>query len=397
MGNLAGVHRVVTRLRVGIFGVGRMGRVHLEHLVRLHQTGAIELAVIGDRWPPILEAARADVPRGVRIAMTPDDMAANDGLDAAVVVSRTSEHARDILAFARRRIPVLVEKPVVRTVAEAAALVRELGADAGRLVQVAFQRHYDEATHLAAGWVSRGLIGSLQQSHHVLQDKNPTPVGYESCGITADMAIHLVQEAMSFRGFELPHRVQALQFMSPPYEDRAGEKANIVHVFCQWRSGSLAHLWGSRINGTGYDNGFTLTGPGGRIDVGEFVGDFGPISARLWQGTGSGTGPRGSLIETQEFPMTRPRDGHPDFYARFATAYDAELREFVRRVGAGAGLEPGLEVGWKTLLVANLAEASARQGGRLFELTQPDGRPIASADDAAAFAKTTMSQIEQAL
>jgi myo-inositol 2-dehydrogenase/D-chiro-inositol 1-dehydrogenase len=262
-------------------------------------------------------------------------------------------------------------------------------------VQVAFQRHYDEATRLATGWVSRGLIGSLQQSHHVLQDKNPTPVGYESCGITADMAIHLVQEAMGFRGFELPRRVQAVQFMSPPYEDHAREGANIVHVFCQWRDGSLAHMWGSRINGTGYDNRFTLTGTDGRIDVGEFVGDFGPISARLWRGTGTEPAPRGSLVESREFPMTRPRDEHPDFYARFAAAYEAELCEFVRRVSARVLLEPGLEVGWKTLLVANLAEASARQDGRPFELTRPDGGPIESASDAAAFAATTLAAVER--
>ena len=388
---------MVKRLRVGIFGVGRMGRVHLEHLVRLHEAKRIALVAIGDRWPPFLESERSIAPDTATVVSTPEEMAVNCGVDAAVVASRTREHAADVLAFARRGIPVLVEKPLARTVAETAALVEELGADADRLVQVAFQRHYDPATRLAAGWVSRGLIGSIQQSHHVLQDKNPTPVGYDSCGITADMAIHLVQEAMSFRGFHLPHRVQALQFLSPPYEDRAGEGANIVHVFCQWPGGSLAHLWGSRINGTGYDNGFTLTGTDGRIDVGEFVGDFGSIAARLWQGTGSGPMPRGSLVESREFPMTRPRDGHPDFYARFAEAYDAELGEFVSRVVEGAPLEPGLDVGWKTLLVANLAEASARQGGRLFELIRPDGRPIETASDAAAFAATTLSEVEQAL
>lgn len=382
-------------LRLGIFGVGRMGRVHLEHLVRLHETNRIELVAIGDRWPPFIETARSLVPHAIDVVSTADQMAADAGVDAAVVVSRTSDHARDILAFVRRGIPVLVEKPLVRTVAEAAAIAGELGADADRLVQVAFQRQYDEATRLAAEWVSRGAIGSIQQSHHVLQDKNPTPVGYESCGITADMAIHLVHEAMSFRGFELPRRVQALQFMSPPYEDRAREGANIVHVFCQWAGGSLAHLWGSRINGTGYDNGFTLTGTEGRIDVGAFVGDFGPISARLWQGTGNGSVPRGSLVASREFPMTPPRQGHPDFYARFAAAYEAELCEFVRRAAAGAPLDPGLEVGWKTLLVANLAEAGARDG-RVFELAQPDGRPIESASDAAALAMKTMSQLEQA-
>jgi predicted dehydrogenase len=380
---------------VGIFGLGRMGRVHLEHLLRFHNAQRIELVAVGDRWPPLLEAARADVADSVTFVGSPEEMAATAGIEAAIVASRTSDHARDVLAIAQRGIPVLVEKPLANAVAEAAALVRALGAAGERLVQVAFQRQYDAATRLAADWVARGLIGSLQQSHHVLQDKNPTPVGYESCGITADMAIHLVHEAMSVRGFELPRRVQALRFMSPPYEDRAGEGANVVHVFCQWAGGSLAHLWGSRINGTGYDNAFTLTGTAGRIDVGEFVGDFGPVSARLWRGTGSGPVPRGSLVESREFPMTRPRDGHPDFYARFAAAYEAELSEFVARAGNRESLEPGLDIGWKTLLVANLAEASSQQDGRVFELTQPNGRPIESASDAAAFAATALAGFER--
>ena len=371
-----------------------MGRVHLEHLVQLHRAGRIDFVAMGDPLPSMLDAARAYVStldpdglaRDLATISTSDRMATDGRVDAVVVASRTEDHARDIVTFARRGIPVLVEKPVASSIAEAAAIAGELGAAADRLVQVAFQRHYDAATRAAAGWVERGLIGSIQQSDHVLQDKNPTPEQYQSCGITADMAIHLVFEAMSLRGFTLPRRVQALQYLAPPYDDRAGEGANIVHVFCQWTEGSLAHLWGSRINGTGYDNRFTLSGTEGRIDVGEFAGDFGPIVAKLWRGTGEGLLPRGTLVESLTFPMTPPLPHHPDFYARFAAAYEAELSEFVTRVGAGLPLEPGLDAGWKTLLVANVAEASSRQGGRVFELTRRDGRAIESAADAAAFA-----------
>jgi len=284
---------------------------------------------------------------------------------------------------------VLVEKPLANSIAEAADFCGKLGERGRRLVQVGFQRHFDAAARTALRWVADGQIGTLQQSHHVLQDKNPTPVGYQSCGITADMAIHLVFEAMSLRGFRLPRQVQALQYLSPPYDDRAGEGANIVHVFCQWADGSLAHMWGSRINGTGYDNRFTLTGTVGRIDVGEFAGDFGPIAAKLWRGTGEGPLPRGTLVESLTFPMTPPLPHHPDFYPRFAAAYHAELSEFVTRVAAGAALEPGLDAGWKTLLVANVAEASSRQGGRVFELLQRDGGAIETAADAAAFAEAS--------
>ena len=228
-----------------------------------------------------------------------------------------------------------------------------------------------------------GRIGHLQQSHHVLQDKNPTPAYYQSSGITADMAIHLIFEAMSFHGFELPERVQALRFLAPHYEDRANEGANVVHAFCQWADGSLAHLWGSRINNMGYDNGFKLIGSQGRIDVGEFVGDFGSVSARMWQGTGDGPLARGTLVESLQFPMTQADHDRPDFYARYASAYSAELAAFLECVRRALPLDPGLEVGWKTQLVADLAEASSRQGGRLFRIARPDGSSIRHARDAA--------------
>jgi predicted dehydrogenase len=135
---------------------------------------------------------------------------------------------------------------------------------------------------------------------------------------------------MAFHDFELPVSVQALRFMAPHYQDRAGEGANVVHAFCQWADGSLAHLWGSRINNTGYDNGFKLIGTAGRIDVGEFVGDFGPVTARLWTGTGDGE-PRGVLREALTFDMTPTTPDQPDFHARYAAAYAGELDGFLAR------------------------------------------------------------------
>ena len=192
------------RLRLGAFGVGRMGLVHLEHLIALHQAGEIELVAIGDRHGAMLSSASGLLAElggpdlaGVARFDDPDGMAAAARLDGVIVASRTEDHARDSLAFTGRGTPVLVEKPFANSIAEAADFCRRLGDGANRLVQVAFQRHFDAAARAALAWVSTGRIGALQQSHHVLQDKNPTPVGYQSCGITADMAIHLVFEAMS--------------------------------------------------------------------------------------------------------------------------------------------------------------------------------------------------------
>jgi myo-inositol 2-dehydrogenase/D-chiro-inositol 1-dehydrogenase len=379
-----------SRLRLGAFGVGRMGQVHLEHLIALHQAGEIEFVAMGDRFGPTLSAASrliselgGDDLSTIARFDDPEGMAAAARLDGVVIASRTEDHARDSLAFIRRGTPVLVEKPLANSIAEAADFCRALEHRANRLVQVAFQRHFDAAARTALSWVSSDRIGTIQQSHHVLQDKNPTPVGYQSCGITADMAIHLVFEAMSVHEFELPCSVQALRFAAPHYDDRAGEGANVVHTFCTWRDGSVAHLWGSRINNAGYDNGFKLIGTRGRIDVGEFVGDFGVITVRLWSGAGD---QRGRLIEDATFPMTPPSARHPDFYARYAAAYAAELSAFVDCLRRDAPFELDSELGWKTLFVANLAEASSRSGGHRFDLVRADGSAIARVEDAAAYA-----------
>ena len=379
-------------LRLGIFGVGRMGLVHLEHLAHLARAREIELVAIGDRFQPTVAAAKArleqwGMPQSAgkpQSFETPETMAERCALDGCVVASRTEDHSRDTLCFARRGIRVLVEKPLAQSVAEAAALCEALGDARKELVQIAFQRHYDAATQAASRWVADGRIGVLQQSHHVLQDKNPTPANYQSPGLTADMAIHLIFEAMAFHRFELPDGVQALRFMSPRYADPAREGASVVHAFCQWADGSVAHLWGSRINNTGYDNGFKLIGTEGRIDVGEFVGDFGPICAKLWTGTRD-DGPRGRLSESLTFDMTPTSNDRPDFHARFASAYASELDAFLRCVRDATACEPGVDIGWKTMLVAELAERSSREAGRPFRLRLADGSPIRTAADAEAF------------
>ena len=375
------------RLRLGVFGVGRMGKVHVETLIELHRRDIAVLTALGDRHQPTLDSALAGAHLDANRLSTFDDaaeMAASGILDAVVIASRTEHHTDDALAFAARGIPVMLEKPMAASIAEAARFSAALGPDGDRLVQIGFQRRYDDAGRMAAAWVEEGRIGALQETRHVLQDKNPPPAGYQSSGITADMAIHLVFEAMHLRGGALPRTVQAMRFLAPHYDDHAQEGANIVHAFLTWPDGSVADLAGSRINATGYDNRFSLVGSEGRIDVGDFVGDFGRISCKLWRGVADG--PRGELVESLDFPMRRPAPGHPDFYPRFAEAYTNEVCEFTDRVERHRRLDPGPDIGWKTLLVANLAEASSRQDGRRFELVGPNGGPITTPDAAAAFA-----------
>ena len=91
--------------------------------------------------------------------------------------------------------------------------------------------------------------------------------------------------------------------------------------------------------------------------------------------------------------MTRPSARHPDFYARYAAAYATEISAFVDCLRTKAPFDPGPDLGWKTLLVANLAEASSRSGGRRFDLMQPDGSAIETVVDAAEYAGVVSSLV----
>jgi hypothetical protein len=59
----------------------------------------------------------------------------------------------------------------------------------------------------------------------------------------------------------------------------------------------------------------------------------------------------------------------------------------LRAVAERRPIKLGPEIGWKSVLVAGAAEASSRLGGRRYELTCAGGQAIASAADAAAFAR----------
>jgi len=379
-------------LRMGIFGVGRMGQIHLENLMKRQAAGACVVAAEGDRHEATLAEALASPamaegggrPRTSPSYSTPEEMiAANLQLDGVVISSRTEDHFRDALVFAEAGVPVLLEKPFANTTDECFAFVDKLSSlpeGGAKLVNVGFNRAFDPAARAAAGWSEGGLIGDLQQSHHVHQQKNPRTRKSTAPGIVSDMMCQLVFEAMYFHSWKLPARLYAVSHMAPHYEDDAGEGANVVHAFLSWEDGSIAHLHGSRINVAGYDNGFQLMGTEGRIDVGDFAGDFGDVTAKLFRGNGKRlsvepqVAQRGTLVESLAFPMTQGRvspgrtnddpvntDGydHPDYYSRYASAYENELDEFMEHIRTGRAFPTGPEVGWKTAFVANLLQQNS--------------------------------------
>ena len=129
------------RLPVGVVGVGALGRHHARHLATLPEA---RLVGVYDTDPARARAVAEEVGTAAL-----DDF---DGLlarvEAVTVAVPTPAHAAVGLRALERGVPVLMEKPLAATVAEADALIAAAGR-AGLQLQVGHIERYNRALRAA--------------------------------------------------------------------------------------------------------------------------------------------------------------------------------------------------------------------------------------------------------
>ncbi|HEY7132115.1 MAG TPA: Gfo/Idh/MocA family oxidoreductase [Candidatus Limnocylindrales bacterium] len=129
------------RIRVGVAGLGAVAQaVHLPLLARLPER--FEIAALADLSPSLREAMgeRHRVRPTARVATVSELLETSD-LDAVILLTSGS-HGADALAALDRGLPVLCEKPLAFTVAEADRLA--VSPNAGRLL-LGYMKTFDPA------------------------------------------------------------------------------------------------------------------------------------------------------------------------------------------------------------------------------------------------------------
>jgi predicted dehydrogenase len=187
-------------LRVGLAGLGAMGRNHLRHLASRPDCS---LTAVGDPDPSTLEAGVALT--SARGWADPLAMIQEAEIDALVVAAPTLAHADLAHAAIERGLPVLVEKPLAATVDEGLALV-QAARRRGVPLQVGHVERFNPAVQklgrlLADGWV--GTVYSLTSRR-----AGPYPARIRDVGVTVDLATH-DGDILSWIAGERPVRVYA--------------------------------------------------------------------------------------------------------------------------------------------------------------------------------------------
>ncbi len=199
-------------IRVGLAGLGSMGRNHLRVLSTLTDC---RLVAVADPVDAALEAATAaGDAQGFR---EPLAMVEEADLDALVIAAPTMAHVGIALAAIDRGIPVLVEKPLAATVEDAMRILAASRAS-GVPVQVGHVERFNPAVLelgrlLEAGWLSSIYAIASRRA-------GPFPARIRDVGVTIDLATHDV-DILSWIAGERPVRVYAelAQRMHATHED----------------------------------------------------------------------------------------------------------------------------------------------------------------------------------
>ncbi len=187
-------------LRVGLAGLGSMGRNHLRVV---GSRAACRLVAVADPVVEVLDEAVAA--SGAIGFIDPFEMFSSVELDAVIVAAPTTTHLDLSISAIERGIAVLIEKPLAATVAEGLAIVKAARAR-GVPVQVGHVERFNPAVLelgrlLDAGWLS--TVYSIQSRR-----AGPFPARIRDVGVTIDLATHDV-DILSWIAGERPERVYA--------------------------------------------------------------------------------------------------------------------------------------------------------------------------------------------
>ena len=188
-------------LRVGLIGLGSMGRNHQRVLGGLP---GVRLAAVADPDADARTAATAG--SDARGFAEPMAMLSDADLDAVVIASPTTSHMQLTLGALDLGIAVLVEKPLAATLAEADRIVAAASVVGAPPVQVGHIERFNPAVIelerlLKAGWLSKVIAISSQRV-------GPFPARTRDVGVTVDLATHDVDILCAIAG-ERPARVSA--------------------------------------------------------------------------------------------------------------------------------------------------------------------------------------------
>jgi myo-inositol 2-dehydrogenase/D-chiro-inositol 1-dehydrogenase len=294
----------VRTINTGIVGVGRIGKLHADNLLRIQ---GVRLKAVAD---PFLDPEEW-TSREIEASRDPDSLIEDDQIDAVLICSPTPTHAALIEAAARAGKHIFCEKPLDLD-PERIQKTLSVVAKTGVRLQVGFNRRFDPTFARLRRAVEMGEVGDLHLVKIVARDPEPPPIEYveSSGGMFLDMTIHDFDMVRFLSGSEV-EEVQAFgAVLIDPAIGQAGDVDTAV-VVLKLANGTLAVIENSRRSVFGYDQRIEVFGSKCGIEALNET----PCQIRL----------RSSKTVRSENP-------HYFFLERYKESYVAEIESFMTSI-----------------------------------------------------------------
>ncbi|MDQ0061242.1 inositol 2-dehydrogenase [Paenibacillus harenae] len=328
----------MSKVRVGIIGAGRIGKIHADNLLRMAEA---EVVAISDLFASEELMAWASA-RGIGIVTTDStELIGNPDIDAIFICSSTDTHVPLIVQAAEAGKHIFCEKPVsmdVNRTREALHAVEK----AGVKLQIGFNRRFDHNFKRLRELVGQGRIGETHLVKITSRDPNPPSPEYikVSGGIFMDMAIHDFDMARFMAGSEVESVfAQGGVLVDPVFAEYDDLDTAITTL--TFANGAFAVIDNSRRAAYGYDQ---------RVEV------FGSKGAASADNDYPNT-----VVVSDEAGVVRDKPLH-FFLERYNEAYVEETRMFIDSVLHNRPLPVEGFDGLQAELIAMAAKQSVKLG-----------------------------------
>jgi myo-inositol 2-dehydrogenase/D-chiro-inositol 1-dehydrogenase len=323
-------------VRVGVAGVGRIGRMHAAILER--QIPRASVVAVADAFDGTAAAVAAELQVA---AMTVDELITSQHIDAIAICTPSDTHTDLIVAAAAAGKAVFCEKPVSTDLAEvdrALAAVERSGIP----FMVGFNRRFDpghRSVHLA---VQSGAVGDVQLARITSRDPALPPPGYVegSGGIFVDMTIHDFDMARYVVGSPVVEVFAKGAVLIDPAIGAAGDVDTAVVVLTH-ANGAITTIDNSRQAVYGYDQRVEVMGSKGMATSDNVLKDNGRIF--------TADGVRGANL--QHF-----------FLERYRESFVNEWLAFIDYVADGGSSPVPGSAGRAPVVIGQAAWQSVREG-----------------------------------
>jgi inositol 2-dehydrogenase len=323
-------------VRVGLVGLGRMGRFHAANLAG--RIPGVRLVRVADASEDVAREYAARL-GGVEWSTHYEDLLEDPEVEAVIIASPTHLHAEMVEAAAAADKHVFCEKPISQDLERTYDVIEAVRA-AGVKLQVGFQRRFDPDYRAAKEKILAGHIGEVYLFRTTLRDMRSPDFDYikGSGGFFADVTVHDFDAARWLIG-EITEVTAAGAALSDPGFEEVGDIDNAV-ITLRFASGALGVIDNSRAAGYGYECSSEILGHRGTLRIDNH---------------------RRVAIETLT-PGRACWDYVSDFVERFADAYREEMEHFVRVVRGEAEPQPSGAAAAAATVLARAAERSHREG-----------------------------------